>query len=622
MAFTQPAAGSGLVTSSLTSGILVARNNAETTAGLVYGSASGTASRSTPAGHGITYASDSDGRHILNTTAATQGEDWTGADWGSEFTFLCVVKPVAFGGDAQNLISHTTSPARTRIFLNTGTGPTAQALVYDAGSGGSGSQSTAGVTDAAINVVGHRWKSSTTTLTAWLNGAASAGTSHAWDTIGSSDTFTIQAWKSIGQASKSPIYIWVLWNRALSDGEMATAMATLADDCSDIFDVAAPAPVLSSPTGIPTGPTQATIGVTSDTAPTATAISYQILPAATAAPSAATIVGTPDGTISTGSAGALTKAVTGLTTNTAVKVHFAQGATSNVVSSASFTPNTLAIAGTALSAQTGVAGSAFVWAGVTPESLITNTGNGTPGTAWTATAGVGASGVTVNASTGILVAATLGTAGSYTITLQRTDASTVPGAQTVTKTVGLTISGSGAATAVTLSGPSSGTAGSASTNFTVGANGTITGTVVVTPSDSAGGGTFTPTSVSISSGSPTGTFTYTAASAGVKSISVTNGGGLSNPSAVSYTASAPSGATFTSEPLKRNNGTLAASSALDYVRWYNPTTGALVLSKTGLSTNSSGIFSTTDAALSGSTSYALDWKEATGQRRMPIKATA
>lgn len=385
---------------------------------------------------------------------------------------------------------------------------------------------------------------------------------------------------------------------------------------------AASAPVLSSPTGTPTGPTQATVGVTSDTAPTATAISYQILPAATAAPSAATIVGTPDGTISTGSAGALTKDVTGLTTNTAVKVHFAQGATSNVVSSASFTPNTLAIAGTALSAQTGVAGSAFVWAGVTPESLLTNAGNGTPGTAWTATAGVGASGVTVNASTGILVAAALGTAGSYTITLQRTDASTVPGAQTVTKTVGLTISGSGAATAVTLSGPSSGTAGSASTNFTVGANGTITGTVVVTPSDSAGGGTFTPTSVSISSGSPTGTFTYTAASAGVKSISVTNGGGLSNPSAVSYTASAPSGATFTSEPLKRNNGTLAASSALDYVRWYNPTTGALVLSKTGLSTNSSGIFSTTDAALSGSTSYALDWKEATGQRRMPIKATA
>lgn len=206
-----------------------------------------------------------------------------------------------------------------------------------------------------------------------------------------------------------------------------------------IDGVTSSGPVITIPTGTPTGPTQATIGITSDTAPTTTAISYQILPAATAAPSAATIVGAPDGTISTGSAGALTKAITGLTTNTAVKVHFAQGASSNVASSASFTPNTLAIAGTALTAQSVVTGAALTWAGATPESLITNTGNGTPGTAWTATAGVGASGATVDASTGILVVGTAGTVGAYTITLQRTDASTVPAAQTVTKSVTLNV---------------------------------------------------------------------------------------------------------------------------------------------------------------------------------------
>ena len=222
--------------------------------------------------------------------------------------------------------------------------------------------------------------------------------------------------------------------------------AGMRGDSVELGNVGSAAPSLSSPTATATGPTQATIGLTTDTAPGTTTISYQILPAADSAPSAATIDGTPDGTITTGSIGALTKAITGLTTNTAVKAHFAQGASSNVVSTASFTPNTLAIAGTALSAQTGTAGAAFTWTGSTPERLITTTGNGTPGTKWTATAGVGASGVTVNASSGILVAATLGTAGSYTITLQRTDASTVPSAQTVTKSVGLTISSGGGGT--------------------------------------------------------------------------------------------------------------------------------------------------------------------------------
>jgi hypothetical protein len=101
------------------------------------------------------------------------------------------------------------------------------------------------------------------------------------------------------------------------------------------------------------------------------------------------------------------------------------------------------------------------------------------------------------------------------------------------------------ATAVTLSGPSSGLVGSASTNFTAGANGTITGTVVVTPNDSSGGGTFSPTTVSISSGSPTGTFTYTPGSGGAKSIGVTNDGSLTNPSAITYTASAATTYTVT-----------------------------------------------------------------------------
>lgn len=98
-----------------------------------------------------------------------------------------------------------------------------------------------------------------------------------------------------------------------------------------------------------------------------------------------------------------------------------------------------------------------------------------------------------------------------------------------------------AATAVTMSGPSSGTVLVASTNFTVGANGVISGTVVVTPSDSGDGGTFTPTTVSISSGSPTGTFTYTPATTGVKTISTSDDGGLTDPTPISYTSNAAGG---------------------------------------------------------------------------------
>lgn len=95
-----------------------------------------------------------------------------------------------------------------------------------------------------------------------------------------------------------------------------------------------------------------------------------------------------------------------------------------------------------------------------------------------------------------------------------------------------------AATAVTMTGSTSGTNGVASSNFTIAANGAITGAVIVTPSDAANGGTFSPTSVSISTALPTATFTYTPASTGAKTISVTNNGGLTNPSNITYTVSA------------------------------------------------------------------------------------
>lgn len=94
------------------------------------------------------------------------------------------------------------------------------------------------------------------------------------------------------------------------------------------------------------------------------------------------------------------------------------------------------------------------------------------------------------------------------------------------------------ATAVTLSGPSGGNCGVASTNFTVGVDTTpITGTLIVTPTTSSLG-TFTPTTVSLTTGAPTATFTYTPSVGGVHQINVSNDGGLTAPSNVAYTATA------------------------------------------------------------------------------------
>lgn len=102
-----------------------------------------------------------------------------------------------------------------------------------------------------------------------------------------------------------------------------------------------------------------------------------------------------------------------------------------------------------------------------------------------------------------------------------------------------------AATALTLTGPATGTVSTASTNFTVAANGTLSANVIVTPSDSSGGGTFTPTTVTLTSAATSATFTYTPnATAGAKSITLTNNGSLTNPSAFTYTTSAAAAGTI------------------------------------------------------------------------------
>jgi hypothetical protein len=119
------------------------------------------------------------------------------------------------------------------------------------------------------------------------------------------------------------------------------------------------------------------------------------------------------------------------------------------------------------------------------------------------------------------------------------------------------------ASAVTLTGPTSGTYGQASTAFTVGVSpvgSNISGTVVVTPSDGGAGGTFTPTTLSLTTASPSGTFTYTPPSvAATYTVSVTNNGSLTNPSSISYVASAPQATTVTSVTVSPSTASLSGN---------------------------------------------------------------
>lgn len=193
---------------------------------------------------------------------------------------------------------------------------------------------------------------------------------------------------------------------------------------------------------------------------------------------------------------------------------------------------------------------------------------------------------------------------TFTYTPASTGAKTISvtnnGALTNPSSITYTASGA-AATAVTLSGPTSGFVGSPSTNFSVGVNGTITGSLVVTPSAGAGGGTFSPTSLTLTAGAPSGTFTYTPASSGAKTISVTNNGSLTNPSSITYTANAIG--TITGDPIKDEVGNSQAAVVIPKVVFMRISDMTVQLSLTNQTVNGSSLLPISNAALIPGTAY-------------------
>lgn len=92
------------------------------------------------------------------------------------------------------------------------------------------------------------------------------------------------------------------------------------------------------------------------------------------------------------------------------------------------------------------------------------------------------------------------------------------------------VASSNLATAITLSGPSGGIIDAASSPFTVGANGSISGTLVVTFTNTGGTGILSQTVFSLSTGAATGLFTYTPSTLGTHLLAETNSQGLTDTS--------------------------------------------------------------------------------------------
>lgn len=131
-----------------------------------------------------------------------------------------------------------------------------------------------------------------------------------------------------------------------------------------------------------------------------------------------------------------------------------------------------------------------------------------------------------------------------------------------------------------LSGPSSGNVGQASSVFTVTAVGVLSGSVVITPA-ATGGGTFSPTTVTLAPAAPSATFTYTPATTGSKTISVTNNSTLSNPSSITYTSNVvvePPTGTITSQTASGQTVTISGT-----------TTNTPTSATASLSPNGSGV---------------------------------
>lgn len=220
---------------------------------------------------------------------------------------------------------------------------------------------------------------------------------------------------------------------------------------------AAAGPTLTSPVGTATGKDAATVGATTDTA---SGTLYAVVSSSATVPTGVQIEAGQDhtgsaadaaGNVAVASTGAKTIAVTGISSDVARYAHLVHkdgSDYSNIVTSASFACQVLALTGS-LSAQSGTDSGSLTWTGATPASLVT--GNGVGSRTWTIFDADGSGLSTINGTSGV-VSGTLPAAGTYDPVLRVTDSSSAgsEAPQTEDISFNLIVSAAGTAPSITI----------------------------------------------------------------------------------------------------------------------------------------------------------------------------
>lgn len=157
------------------------------------------------------------------------------------------------------------------------------------------------------------------------------------------------------------------------------------------------------------------------------------------------------------------------------------------------------------------------------------------------------------------------------------------------------------ATTITLSGPTSGVTGVASSDFTATADQPVSvDTTIATATD--GTGTFSPASPVIIAGSSSVTFTYTPGADEAASISISNDAGLAVSHSITYTSSSANTAPTFSGTIANISATAgSAIAAVDVSSLFSDAESGLTFSPVGswpagVTVSSSGVISGTPAA--------------------------
>lgn len=221
----QPAAGTALPSGSLQTGLIFARNEAETNRQTL---ANGSETSGSLAGDDPTWGTDSDGRY--KTGGGTKAETWTGAPaFGPEFTIMTIVKLVS-SANIQALLDSDDGSARNWQFRMETDGKVTFIGFLAAGGVGVNFTTANAVSTSAPVCALVRVKNYSGTYKAEMSvgGTTTAEQTYpsAPKSFASGNGFAlVNRLTAGGEPFTSKLYFSCIWNRALTDAEITALTA-------------------------------------------------------------------------------------------------------------------------------------------------------------------------------------------------------------------------------------------------------------------------------------------------------------------------------------------------------------------------------------------------------------